>query len=620
MKKSEKKTELNPVKNSKLYSLSGTNETNSSIDGADEFVLFPLDVPEETTTNTPISQNSAASQEDDFILFPLDVKKTSTNTNNPAPKINQKSNKPKRRFVTKPNPKPVNFNPQPAPGPTTPKPIVTSPKSNKLRNLFWLIVICLSIYTYKNKENDEGYFHFYNKTIHKLGKKINKVKLIFSNENDFKEFKKDKKIIYSPYREFIEDESGDTTVVEGDSIIIIEPTGKFLRAYYLPKGKPFKLKISTDEREYSKERLATERMELDIDQNSFENLSEYTDKISVLLLDTGFFSQEILVSKNDVRFEDSEEIEVRYMRNRIEDFEKNIILTKYISKSLLEQNDESSIVSKENDILKNTTSNTKITVNIFERSGVFFDEEGWPIELGKLKLINNFQEKKIYQLEGYNYIEKIEIVGQSKDITLQFSDAISNKIIHEEKSISLNGTKTYTSTDPAGNKDENYTKWLAKDGLIIKVFQGKELVFNGKINHKINNKANASIKSENNKDNSKKISPTTIKNIDDNNIYNTAGIEVKPDFPGGLEKFYKFIGKNFQVPEEEGLKGKVFVTFVVEKDGLLSDIKVLRDIGYGTGNEAVRVLKSSPRWEPGEQNGKKVRCIYSLPISIQSAE
>ncbi len=107
---------------------------------------------------------------------------------------------------------------------------------------------------------------------------------------------------------------------------------------------------------------------------------------------------------------------------------------------------------------------------------------------------------------------------------------------------------------------------------------------------------------------------------EDNNIYNTAGIEVKPDFPGGIEKFYKFVGKNYQVPEEDGLKGKVFVSFVVEKDGSLTDIKVIRDIGYGTGKEAIRVLKSCPKWNPGEQNGKKVRVLYSLPISIQSAE
>ena len=107
---------------------------------------------------------------------------------------------------------------------------------------------------------------------------------------------------------------------------------------------------------------------------------------------------------------------------------------------------------------------------------------------------------------------------------------------------------------------------------------------------------------------------------EDNSIYNTAGIEVKPDFPGGMEKFYKFVGNNYQTPEEDGLKGKVYVTFVVEKDGSLTDIKVLRDIGYGTGKEAIRVLNKCPRWTPGEQNGKKVRVLYSLPITIQSAE
>jgi protein TonB len=107
---------------------------------------------------------------------------------------------------------------------------------------------------------------------------------------------------------------------------------------------------------------------------------------------------------------------------------------------------------------------------------------------------------------------------------------------------------------------------------------------------------------------------------EDNQIYNTAGIEVKPDFPGGMDKFYKYVGNNYQTPDEEGLKGKVYVTFVVEKDGSLTDIKVIRDIGYGTGKEAIRVLNKCPRWTPGEQNGKKVRVLYSLPITIQSAQ
>lgn len=104
---------------------------------------------------------------------------------------------------------------------------------------------------------------------------------------------------------------------------------------------------------------------------------------------------------------------------------------------------------------------------------------------------------------------------------------------------------------------------------------------------------------------------------EDNNIYNSAGIEVKPDFPGGIEKFYKFIGKNFTPPDDEDFPGgRVYVNFVVEKDGSLTDIKVVRDAGYGTGKEAMRVLKQCPKWNPGEQNGKKVRVSYSLPIMV----
>ncbi|NNT70594.1 hypothetical protein HKT18_00050 [Flavobacterium sp. IMCC34852] len=113
------------------------------------------------------------------------------------------------------------------------------------------------------------------------------------------------------------------------------------------------------------------------------------------------------------------------------------------------------------------------------------------------------------------------------------------------------------------------------------------------------------------------VEPAASPNTDDNSIYNTSGIEVKPEFPGGLNEFYKYIGKNYKTPNVKGLKGKVFVTFVIEKDGSLSDIKVIRDIGLGTGEEAIRVLKECPKWIPGEQNGQKVRVMYALPISIQ---
>ena len=107
---------------------------------------------------------------------------------------------------------------------------------------------------------------------------------------------------------------------------------------------------------------------------------------------------------------------------------------------------------------------------------------------------------------------------------------------------------------------------------------------------------------------------------EDNTVYNMAGVEVKPEYPGGIQKFYDFVGKNYQAPDEPGLNGKVMVSFTVEKDGTLTDIRVLKDIGYGTGKEAERVLRKSPRWEPAVQNGKKVRCTYQLPITIQTPE
>jgi protein TonB len=109
-----------------------------------------------------------------------------------------------------------------------------------------------------------------------------------------------------------------------------------------------------------------------------------------------------------------------------------------------------------------------------------------------------------------------------------------------------------------------------------------------------------------------------VKIVEDNTIYNA--VEVKPDYPGGMAKFYAYFMKNFRAPEDEAISGKIQVTFVVEKDGSVTDIKVLRDLGYGTGKEAKRVLENSPRWKPGIQNGRPVRVQYNLPISLVLGE
>jgi len=110
----------------------------------------------------------------------------------------------------------------------------------------------------------------------------------------------------------------------------------------------------------------------------------------------------------------------------------------------------------------------------------------------------------------------------------------------------------------------------------------------------------------------------TIPN-EDNNIYNIAGIDIRPEFPGGKIAFDGFIQKNFKIPKDKPeLKGKTYMTFIVEKDGSLSNIKVLRDVGYETGAEAIRVLKMSPKWVPGKQNNKLVRVLFSIPISVNN--
>jgi periplasmic protein TonB len=96
-------------------------------------------------------------------------------------------------------------------------------------------------------------------------------------------------------------------------------------------------------------------------------------------------------------------------------------------------------------------------------------------------------------------------------------------------------------------------------------------------------------------------------------------LDKKPEFPGGINKFYAFVGNNFEKPDlDSGQILKVYVSFVIEKDGSMTDIKVLKDPGFGLGKEAVRVLQSlKTKWTPGIIDKQAVRTAYSLPISIQ---
>ena len=86
---------------------------------------------------------------------------------------------------------------------------------------------------------------------------------------------------------------------------------------------------------------------------------------------------------------------------------------------------------------------------------------------------------------------------------------------------------------------------------------------------------------------------------------------------GGLSKFYDFINKNFHEPDAPGLKGKVIVSFVINEDGSIGDYKIVKDLGYGTATELIRVLKlTSGKWTPATKDGKPVKTPYTLPLSI----
>ena len=103
----------------------------------------------------------------------------------------------------------------------------------------------------------------------------------------------------------------------------------------------------------------------------------------------------------------------------------------------------------------------------------------------------------------------------------------------------------------------------------------------------------------------------------DNTIYAVAGIDVKPEFPEGLEKLNALVNESYLKGEfASEIKGKVNALFVIEKDGSLSDVKILRGVDAAKAKELIQILKSLPKWNPGKQNGTIVRVMYALPLVI----
>jgi protein TonB len=94
-------------------------------------------------------------------------------------------------------------------------------------------------------------------------------------------------------------------------------------------------------------------------------------------------------------------------------------------------------------------------------------------------------------------------------------------------------------------------------------------------------------------------------------------VEQMPAFPGGESEMLKYLGKNIRYPaaaQRAGIEGIVVLSFVVSKTGEISEIEVIKSLGGGTDEEAVRVVKSMPKWTPGKQNGRAVPVRYTLPV------
>ena len=95
--------------------------------------------------------------------------------------------------------------------------------------------------------------------------------------------------------------------------------------------------------------------------------------------------------------------------------------------------------------------------------------------------------------------------------------------------------------------------------------------------------------------------------------------ETQPSFPGGIEAFYRYVGSHIVYPPSairRGLSGKVYVEFVVDQDGSLSNLRIVKGIGGGCDEEALQVVQDSPRWNPGKQRGRAVRVRMVVPIKF----
>ena len=265
-----------------------------------------------------------------------------------------------------------------------------------------------------------------------------------------------------------------------------------------------------------------------------------------------------------------------------------------------------------------------VTINTDSQSDIYVDEE----YKGKGKWTGRLSDgAHIFEARKSNHktsVKSLELVlGETKTITLDAPTPINGNIDVDSSpmgaSIYIDGKKygetpNYISDILIGEHELKLTKQGCTEiKKTITIKEDETLTINEKL--QISNEVTSA------KQNADKIV------VKDEGISSENGkvfegeifkvVEVMPEFPGGAGKMMEFIQKNLKYPmtaRENDIQGRVFVTFVIEPDGSITNVTVMRGIGGGCDEEAIRIVQSMPNWKPGKQRGVAVRSSFTVPI------
>ena len=265
-----------------------------------------------------------------------------------------------------------------------------------------------------------------------------------------------------------------------------------------------------------------------------------------------------------------------------------------------------------------------VTINTDSQSDIYVDEE----YKGKGKWTGRLSDgAHIFEARKSNHktsVKSLELVlGETKTITLDAPTPINGNIDVDSSpmgaTIYIDGknygeTPNYISDILIGEHELKLTKQGCTEiKKTITIKEDETLTINEKL--QISNEVTSA------KQNADKIV------VKDEGISSENGkvfegeifkvVEEMPQFPGGAAKMMEFIQKNIQYPmtaQENGIQGRVFVNFVIEPDGSITNVTVMRGIGGGCDEEAIRIVQSMPNWKPGKQRGVAVRCSFTVPI------